>query len=416
MKKLAFLVLGIFVSLNVSFAEDIISSKISQVTLFSNQAQITRTAETEVSKGLNTLLVEVSAFNLDRDSVSAKVFGDGEIYSVQFRRIYIKDSPQDKINILEKKLRKLTGQKKNLLAKKDVLDKKKEFLNSLVDFSQSEIPRKMKTSFPVIGDLNKTLDFLGSNFDLINQAEYELDLNLYDLDKEIAVLKKEISSLSRNPAKKSKGVIEVVFNSAKVQKIRIEAGYLVYNAYWKPFYKIDVLLDLKKADLTMFSKIQQRTGEDWDNISLSLSNTPPLRGLTIPKLNSWILDTRQVHKKSWIGEKLYSVRREESKSMSLGEVSGAVSSREAKFSQALKKELPFSFEYDLPQILTIGSQDKETLLPLFSKTLKGDFYYYAVPQVSPLTLVVCQVKLDKELLPGKLNVYFGGRFTGKTYL
>jgi len=414
MKRLAFLAVGVLVFLNVSFAENVIPSKISQVTLFSNQAQITRGAETKVSKGLNTLLIEASAFNLDKDSVSAKVFGEGEIYSVQFRKIYIKCAPQDKINSLEIKLKKLTDQKNNLSAKKDVLNKKKEFLNSLVDFSQSELPREMKTSFPNTGDLNKTLDFLGSNFDLINQAEYELNLNLYDLNKEMAVLKKEISSLSRNPAEKSKGIIEVVFNSAKSQKIRIEAGYLVYNAYWKPFYKIDVPLDLKEADLTMFSKIQQRTGEDWNNISLSLSNTVPLRGLTIPKLNSWILNTRRVYKESWRMKNLSFMDKEQS--IVAGRMSNAVPPREAKFAQALKKELPFSFEYDLPRVLTIGSQDKETLLPLFSRTLKGEFYYYAVPQVSPLTLVVCQVKPDKELLPGSLNVYFGGRFSGKTYL
>ncbi len=414
MKKLAFLAVGALVFLNASFAENVIPSKISQVTLFSNQAQVTRTAETEVSKGLNTLLIEASAFNLDKDSVSAKVFGEGKIYSVQFRKIYIKYAPQDKINSLEKKLKKLTDQKNNLSAKKDVLNKKKEFLNSLVDFSRSELPKEMKTSFPDTGDLNKTLDFLGSKFDSINQAESELNLNLYDLNKEIAVLKKEISSLSGNPAEKSKGVIEVVFNSAKSQKIRIEAGYLAYNAYWKPFYKIDVPLDLKEADLTMFSKIQQRTGEDWDSISLSLSNTVPLRGLTIPKLNSWTLNTRRVHKKSWNEKTLDFVGRD--KGMGSGKMENAVSPRDAKFAQAFKKELPFSFEYDLPQALTIESQDKETLLPLFSKTLKGEFYYYSVPQVSPLTLVICQVKPDKELLPGSLNVYFGGRFSGKTYL
>jgi uncharacterized protein (TIGR02231 family) len=33
-----------------------------------------------------------------------------------------------------------------------------------------------------------------------------------------------------------------------------------------------------------------------------------------------------------------------------------------------------------------------------------------------LTFLVCQASADKELLSGPLNVYFGGRFIGKTFL
>ena len=83
---------------------------------------------------------------------------------------------------------------------------------------------------------------------------------------------------------------------------------------------------------------------------------------------------------------------------------------------AQKKEMPFSFEYELPQDISIASKDKEAILPLFSKDIKGEFFHYAVPRVTPLTFLACKASSDKELLSGMLNVYFGGRFIGKTYV
>jgi uncharacterized protein (TIGR02231 family) len=95
---------------------------------------------------------------------------------------------------------------------------------------------------------------------------------------------------------------------------------------------------------------------------------------------------------------------------------GAVDKEEAEFVSAQRKELPLSFEYQMPRKLTIESKDKGTMLPLFTKTLKGKFLHYAVPKRNPLSFLVCKATADKELLGGPMNVHFGTRFVGKTFL
>jgi uncharacterized protein (TIGR02231 family) len=70
----------------------------------------------------------------------------------------------------------------------------------------------------------------------------------------------------------------------------------------------------------------------------------------------------------------------------------------------------------MPRKLTIESKDKETMLPLFTKTLKGNFLHYAVPKRNPVSFLVCKATADKELLGGSMNVHFGTRFVGKTFL
>ena len=94
----------------------------------------------------------------------------------------------------------------------------------------------------------------------------------------------------------------------------------------------------------------------------------------------------------------------------------ALLDEEASFVVSEREELPLSFEYKVPLPLDIESREKETVVPLFTKKLTGKFYHYAVPKLNPLTFYICRADADKELLSGPLNVYFGGRYVGKTLL
>jgi len=94
MKKLLVLTIAFLLGAPLSFAQETVPSQIKEVILFSNQALVKREAKADLRKGLNHILIELQAFQVDRDSVTAKVFGEGEIYSVQFKEIFLKESPQ----------------------------------------------------------------------------------------------------------------------------------------------------------------------------------------------------------------------------------------------------------------------------------------------------------------------------------
>ncbi|NVM24719.1 MAG: mucoidy inhibitor MuiA family protein [Desulfobacterales bacterium] len=415
-KSYIYIVLFSFFIVPFAFAGQTVPSQIKEVTLFSGQALVKREAFTTVQKGLNELLLEIEAFRVDSDSVTAKVFGAGEIFSVQFKKIPIKEPPQDNIKVMEQKINELKKSKRLLSDQREVLNKEEAFLVSLIDFSKTQIPREIKTSFPNMEDLTKTLSFLSSNFQQINKEKQSLDASIEEVEKEIKVLEEQLSAL-RGPVEKVRKVIEILFNAEREQKIRIQADYLTKNANWEPLYKVSVPMTLSEIDLTMFSKILQKTGEDWKRVALSISNVIPLSGVRLPSLSSWLLDIprprAEVMRKA--GRLAYEkaappmdvVKRKDYAEMP---------EQEAAFTTAVKSELPLSFEYRIPQPIDIESRDKETVLPLFTKKTQGDSYYYAVPRRSPLTFLVCKTKADKELLSGPLNVYFGGRYIGKTYL
>ena len=415
-KSYIFIVLFSFFIVPLAFAEKTVPSQIKEVTLFSGQAMVKREAFTTVQKGLNELFLEIEAFRIDKDSITATIFGTGEIFSVQFKKIPIKESPHENIKALELKINELRKSKRVLVDKKEVLDKKESFLTSLIDFSKIQIPQEIKTRFPNMEDLTDTLIFLSSNFQKINDEKQSLDASIEEIEKEIKVLKDELNAL-RRPAKKVKKVIEILFNAEKEQKIRIIADYLTKNANWGPLYKVSVPMTLSEIDLTMFSKIHQKTGEDWNHIALSISNVIPLSGVRLPYLSSWLLDVPRPSAKV-MGKTRHLATEEAAQAIDMvkGKDYSEIPTQEAALTTAVKRELPLSFEYRIPQPIDIESRDKETILPLFTKKMQGDTYYYAVPKRSHLTFLVCKTKADKELLSGPLNVYFGGRYIGKTHL
>ena len=128
MKRLTVLLfLFVMAAPPLSFAQENVPSRITEVTLFSNQAQITREATVQAKDGLNEFALEVGAFRVDSDSVSAKIFGEGEIYGVQLKRIPMKEAPQENIKALEEKITDLVRSIRSLQNEKKVLEKREAF-------------------------------------------------------------------------------------------------------------------------------------------------------------------------------------------------------------------------------------------------------------------------------------------------
>ncbi len=417
MRRLCIAILCVLLNMaSTALAAQTLDSRITEVTLFSNQAMVQREAEATVQPGLNEILLDVETFHIDPDSVTAKVFGQGEIFSVQFKQIPVQEAPQDNVRLLEQKISDRKRSRQALLDKQQALERQESFLNSFIDFAKTQIPKDIQTGMPNLAELEKTLAFLNTNYRNIFTESEALSNSVEELDKEIRVLEEELNAL-RVTSRKSRNVIEILFNAKKAQKIRLQAAYLSRNAGWEPLYRVAVPMDLEEIDLTMFAKVVQKTGENWDRVSLSISNVIPLSGARLPRLSSWVLDLPRPIPRAMRAKDKLSFQSAMPDQEAVGRaMESETAEEEAGFVEAQRRQLPLSFEYTITQPMVIESRDKETILPLFSKKLTGDFEYFSVPKQSPLTFLVARAQADKELLAGPLNVYFGGQYVGKTIL
>lgn len=248
-------------------------NRVTEAVVYIDQAYLKRRVRIRAQKALNRFLIEIQAFVVDVDSAQANVYGEGEILSVQYREIPVKHAPQEGTRELELKKEQLEWQRQALRNEKEVGDKQVRFLNSVIGFAATDLPKKIKTQFPATENLSTMLEFLGASYQKIADQDIDLRRQIEDLDKEVAVVEKRLKK-SRRPKEKTLKVIEVVFESSKEQDLNIEVSYVAQAASWEPVYKVDVPLDLAGVGMTMFARIQQKTGENWQGILREFRRRP----------------------------------------------------------------------------------------------------------------------------------------------
>lgn len=394
-------------------------NRIEEVVVFSDQAFVKRRVAAGADEGLCRFLMEIEALRVDSDSVQATVFGHGEIISAQYQEIPVPRRPQGSVRTLEERRGELARQKSMLHKEREIVAKQIRFLDSMVDSAESDMPKRMRIRPPTVDELKSTLGFLDDGYHGLIARENDLDRQLEEIDREASANDSRLKQI-RGPKQASVKVIEVLFQSSGEQEVRIEASYIAFGARWTPAYKVDVAEDLTGARLTMQARIEQKTGEHWQDVRMSVSNAVPMRGTSLPEATPWYLSMpRPVQVAAMAaggGEMMKRSRASLAGSTAASEDLEVLLEEppEAEYAEAEVTELPLAFEYGLPQDVEIRSGDGETLLPLFTRRLESRFFHYAMPLRDPTAYLVCAGKPDRALLAGRLNLHFGGRFVGST--
>lgn len=417
MKRIGCLLLALIgLPLPSMAADQTVTARIADVVVYTDRAQVTRKGTADVAAGVNRLRVPLDAFAVDREAVTASVNGRGEILAVQYLEMPIIEASQEKVRALESKIRTLKQERRVKTDEKSALLRQEEFLRAVVDFSKTQVPTELKTRMPGTEELGRTLAFLDEGFSQVYKKIRAVDQAVVDLDESIRQLERELQDL-RQPGQALQRVIEIQFNAAGAQKVGIAATYVVGHASWSPLYRAAVPSDLSGVDLTLFSRILQKTGEDWQDVRLSVSNVVPLAGSRVPEAQSWWLDIPRPEAKTMRRSPVTADTAVQAPmAQGVVEVAEETEAAPAAFADAARQRSELAFEYAFKEAIDVASGQSDTLLPVFTRRMAGDIYRYAVPRQSALTYLVCETQADRELLSGPLNVYFSGRYVGKMML
>lgn len=407
MRTLTCLMAAVFV-LAASASAAVVPSKIESVTVFTDRARVVRGAEAEIGAGHCRILLEVTAFQVDPDSVAAEVFGAGELYGVQYRQVPVEAAPVEKIRALEERLQTLQRQLRESNDGRAAVDKQRSFLDSFIDFAKIQVPREIQTRLPDATSLETTLAFLERGYTDADERLQALDVKIEALKRDIEQVERELGTLRGDDGRTLK-VVEVLFDSQRPQKVRVEAAYQVAGARWQPLYKAAVPESADAVALTLMADVRQKSGEDWENVVLTISSAAPQTGGRLPEIQPWIVDVPRPPV-PLAGERMRTMAAVEQTD---AQVAGAPVEAAAPLAEAEAHRSLLAVQYRLAQPVTVVSQDQETIVPVFTRSLEGDFRHLTVPRHDPRVYFVCRTQADAEFLPGPLNVYFGGRFLGR---
>lgn len=400
MKNLISLSLVFLLTLTVYAQQHLtISGKISDVTVFRNQAQITSTGSVHIPAGKSEIIIQNMAATTDPNTVQLQGVGDFMILGTKFE-----------YSLTNTKQTKFTEQLEEIKTRRNELSMLLEVAQSEAEMIQknaANVKSEADGLFP--NEFKEMIEFTRKQLTEVGKRKLVLTKEFVELTEKKNKLEEEIALIGGEQPL-GQLVVSVSAKNAGIAKFSLK--YIANNAGWSPTY--DIRSDGVDSDVALNyrANVYQKTGIDWENVRLQLSTTNPQQNQTKPELYPQFLSVYVPQ--PMMQRNLKTAAAPMTTADAVGENDEAFSLSEV--ITVSENTLAVSFDIDIPY--TILSTGKPELIDVQAYTLPASYNFVAVPKYATNAFLVAKIN-DWErlnLLAGAANIYFEGAFVGKTYL
>jgi uncharacterized protein (TIGR02231 family) len=391
-----------------------VTSKITDVTVFLNRAQVTRQVKTQLQSGKTELVVGGLTSMLDPQSIQVSGKGNFVILGTSHQQNYLTD----------------VNMPKSLKTLKDSIDWLSKQV--LLEQSQKEILNKeegMLMNNQKIGGANQNLsvielkamaDFFRTRLSEIVASRMKEDDKIKRLHERMAKLQQQFNSQNEMYQRNTSEIVISVSADAAMNA-DLEVNYVVSNAGWTPQYDIRAINTKSPIQLSYKANVFQGTGEEWKNVKLKLSTANPNQSGLKPELIAWYLDFYQPvvrtarYRKAEVSAPM-AVQMQEADKRAVEEETMKEASNTSEYVTTIQTLLNTEFDIALPY--TVSSASKPTLVDIRNYDLKATYNYSTAPKLDKDAFLLAKATGWEELslLPGEANIFFEGTFTGKSFI
>ncbi|MEZ0223788.1 MAG: mucoidy inhibitor MuiA family protein, partial [Alphaproteobacteria bacterium] len=118
-----------------------------------------------------------------------------------------------------------------------------------------------------------------------------VDARLDQLAREIA--RKENTLRRMYAGKNRMNVVLVPVESDAEGKLTLKISYQASNATWSPSYDARLSTEKGTVEIVQYASVSQGTGEDWKDVSLTLSTAQPQREMTMKEMKPFWIDVME---------------------------------------------------------------------------------------------------------------------------
>jgi hypothetical protein len=272
----------------LALAGDImVESAITDVVVFADRAQITRTVTADVPAGRADLLFDGLPAQLIASSLAAEGEGAATLLGTDLRPV--RGSAD-----VDARRRALTEQRDKLSATRRVdadrvarLQADLTFLASVKPIAPGSVQPGLFLADDVAVQLTAVARAVGADTERLLLEQRAAEARIREVDAEIARLDRESSALGQSRTDTAR--VAVGLDASRAGKVTVRLRYLVTGASWTPHYDARFDPKSRQARLELSGDISQRTGEDWSGVRLVVSTADPNRSTAPPRLDPFIL-------------------------------------------------------------------------------------------------------------------------------
>jgi len=425
MKPIFFISLLFLNPLNTLFANSMDAkttpSKIEEVTVFFQGAELVHTANAVLQRGFNELWITGLSPNIDRNSVKIKTTNSVIVSSFEFSIDYLSEKTldantqklQDAVKVQQKLLEQVQTEIKintNLL---NILQKSTDKNTSGSDKGLS------------IDELTKTMDYYKSKANELEKSIADGKEKESEIRRYFNELKAQSEQEMAKNSNKTSGMLKLTVSSPIDGTCSFTVSYYTEAAGWTPYYDVNVAAPNQPVKITSKAKVRQLTGIDWEKVRITLSTAVPSAGKVAPLFHTWFLrfieniQVREFSRSAKMMQNMYSYAEMADEKMEIDEVDEAgydfPTSMDYYVTQS-ENQLNLTFNIDLPY--SIPGNGKEQAIELKNQEIAATFKYYCAPKLDAETYLLAEIadweKLN--LLSGSANITYDGTYVGETFI
>jgi uncharacterized protein (TIGR02231 family) len=392
-----------------------VASRITDVTVYADRAQVTRTADVPLTPGENRIRLAELPAALEDESVRAagKAAAPVTIQDVEVRTVVREQAADATAKELEGRVLALKDESAALDARQRVLDQQRKFLGLIEVKAAADVSRDVQINKFDLAQLKELPAFMAAETARLEDEAQQIIVARRQLQPRIEAAEAEFNKHRAAATKASKTVI-VTVNASEATKLQLQVSYVLGGASWAPTYDARAATDAGHVEFTYNGIVRQQTGEDWRGVNLTLSTARPAIGAQMPALEKWtvgfappaplggqvvlerVMDNRLAAKPAGAlrtaGEGLTPVRQE------LAQIEyGATSAT-----------------FRVPRAADVPSDGEPHRQTIAVQSLPASFRYETTPKLSPAAYLKATATntTDAPFLAGVVNVFVGPDFIG----
>lgn len=420
--------LGFFAAVvSASGTPQIPDSKISAVTVYADRAIVTRSATLDLASGAVEVAFEkLPAALLDQ---SLQVAGRGTaqvtILDVTARASYVDFTPNERVKALEDELLALGKQRRVFDDRGRALQAQEASLTRIeTAFTQPPTKEAPRLS---LDESAKLLAFLDEQRTKFATERQSLDTQIEGLAAKQSAAEKKLGEL-RGAGGRSYKTVVVRLDAAAGGKLDLTLSYAVPGASWRPSYDARVLSAERAVQLGYFGVVRQNTGEDWQDVDLTLSTARPSLGGSPPPLIPWMVEQQEEYALSAFQMSQDSERERRqnaagAKRKAEGQPAPAAIAEQDKLLDATVARARIdaqatSASFKIAVAATIPSDNSAQKVPITTARLTTAQEYLAIPKQLKAAFLTAKVTNTSEfpLLAGAMNVFLDESFVAASSL
>jgi uncharacterized protein (TIGR02231 family) len=391
-----------------------VDSKITDVTVFLNKAQVTREVKTRIEPGRVNLVVRGLTSQLDPESIQVTGKGSFIILGISHQQNYLSELNMPKsLKALKDSVEQLQKQLQLEQSQKEILSKEEQMLLSNQKIGGT-------TQNLTVAELKAMADFYRSRLGDIVTSRMKQDDKIKKINERIAKLNTQINSQNEMYGRNTSEIV-VSISAEAATSVDLNVNYVVANAGWYPVYDVRAMNTKSPLQLSYKANVFQSTGEEWKNVKLKLSTANPNQSGLKPELSSWYLDFYQPiayelerRKYKSTGAVARAANMEDKEEM----VSMAAPAAESVADYVSTIQTTLNTEFDISLPYSVMSASKPTTVDIRNYEMKSDYTYSVAPKLDKDAFLLARATGWEEfnLLPGEANIFFEGTFVGKSFI